>query len=39
MNARTILTIEAGCDIARSVVEYLCYAIIFGAIGIGWILT
>lgn len=39
MSIRTLLTIETAADIARSVVEYLAYAIIFGAIGIGWILT
>jgi hypothetical protein len=39
MTARTLLTIETGCDIARSVVEYGLWAFIFGAIGIGWILT
>jgi hypothetical protein len=39
MTARTLLTIETAADIARSVVEYLAYAIIFGAIGIGWIVT
>jgi hypothetical protein len=39
MTARTILTIETAADIARSVVEYALYLVIFAAIGIGWIVT
>ena len=42
MSIRALLTIETGCDIARSVVEYLGYAagiisiIVFG-IAVGWL--
>jgi len=39
MTSRTLLTIETAADIARSVVEYALWAVFFGAIGIGWILT
>lgn len=39
MTVRTILTIETAADIARRVVEYGLYAVFFGAIGIGWIIT
>jgi hypothetical protein len=39
MTPRQLLTIETAADIAMRVVEYFAYVIIFGAIGIGWILT
>lgn len=39
MTVRTLLTIETAADIARSVVEYAMYAVFFGVIGIGWIVT
>ncbi len=38
-DARTLLTIETAADIARSVVEYTLWAVFFGAIGIGWMIT
>jgi hypothetical protein len=39
VSPRVLLTLETAADIARSVVEYFAYALFFGAIGIGWILT
>ncbi len=39
MTTRTLLTIETAADIARSVVEYILWAVFFGAIGGWWIIT
>ncbi len=39
MSPRKLLTIETDCDRIMSVVEYAAYALIFTAIGIGWIVT
>jgi hypothetical protein len=39
MSITTALRIEHAADVAIAVIEYICYCVIFGAIGIGWIIT
>ena len=37
--ARTLLTIETGCDLAHSMVEYASFALFVGMVCVGWWLT